>query len=90
MKQPDEPTLFEDDQNDSPVHDWRREWRGMPEFVQEEQKPFSTIIVRFATKQDLDDFADKIGQKLTPRTKSIWHPQLIRGLDCVERWADES
>ena len=93
MKSPNKPTLFDDDDDDqvaTPTHDWRREWKGMPEFVQEERKPFSTIMIRFANKEDLDDFANKIGQKLTPKTKSIWHPQLLRGLDCVERWADES
>jgi len=93
MKNPNKPTLFDDDDDDdrvaTPTHDWRKEWKGMPEFVQEERKPFSTIMIRFANKEDLDDFANKIGQKLTAKTKSIWHPQLLRGLDCVERCADE-
>lgn len=83
----EEPRLFE---SEEPEHDWRKEWKGMPEFVQEEKKPFATIIVRFATEADLKDFSQRIGQKLTPRTKSIWHPELIRGLDCVERWSDEA
>ena len=50
------------------------EWVGMPEFVQEKKEPFSKIIIRFESEADLDDFAAKIGQKLTPKTKSIWHP----------------
>lgn len=51
-----------------------KEWEGMPEFVQEEKEPFSKIIVRFETEKDLEDFAKVIGQKLTSKTKSIWHP----------------
>ena len=96
MKTPNKPTLFDNDNDDDDdqvtpsAHDWRKEWKGMPEFVQEERKPFSTIMIRFANKEDLDDFANKIGQKLTQKTKSIWHPQLVRGLDSLEMWYDES
>jgi hypothetical protein len=50
------------------------EWVGMPEFVQEKKEPFSQLIIRFETEADLSEFAEIIGQKLTPRTKSIWHP----------------
>jgi len=51
-----------------------KEWFGMPEFIQEKKEPFSKIIIRFETEDDLKDFSEKIGQKLTPKTKSIWHP----------------
>ncbi len=51
-----------------------KEWVGMPEFVQEKKEPFSKIIIRFENESDLNDFSEKIGQKLTPKTKSIWHP----------------
>lgn len=54
--------------------DAEHEWTGMPEFIQEKQEPFSKIIIRFESEYDLDDFAKLIGQKLTPKTKSIWHP----------------
>ncbi len=50
------------------------EWVGMPEFHQVKVEPFSTIKIRFETEQDLAAFAKLIGQKLTPKTKSIWHP----------------
>lgn len=54
--------------------DWREHWVGMPEFVQERQEPFSEIIVRFEKEADLIEFSEIIGQKLTAKTKSIWHP----------------
>lgn len=71
---------------------WRDEWQGMPEFVQEAQKPFSIITVRFATEADLQEFAQLIGQPLTPKTKSIWHPAKSHWGNghATKRWADES
>ena len=54
--------------------EWKEEWKGMPEFVQEKKEPYSKIIVRFETEEDLQEFASLIGQKLTSKTKSIWHP----------------
>lgn len=66
------------------------EWFGMPEFVQEKQKPFAQIICRFETQEDLDAFAKLIGQKLTPKTKSIWHPFKSHWGAEQKRWVDES
>ena len=66
------------------------EWIDMPEFVQEKQEPFAKIIVRFATKEDLEKFSELIEQKLTQKTKSIWHPQLVRGINSSKRYIDES
>lgn len=65
-----------------------KEWQDMPEFVQEQQKPFSKIIVRCETEEDLQEFAELIGQKLTPKTKSIWHPKLVRGKNSHKRYKD--
>jgi hypothetical protein len=53
---------------------WLEEWQNMPEFVQEKQEPYAQIIIRFESKEDLEDFAKLIGQKLNQKTKSIWHP----------------
>jgi hypothetical protein len=70
---------------------WRREWQGMPEFVQEAQPPYAKIVVRFASKEDLDDFMILIGQKLTNKTKSIWHPHKSHWGNghATKRWVDE-
>jgi len=53
---------------------WQDEWQDMPEFVQLKQEPYAQVIVRFHSQEDLDGFAKLIGQKLTRKTKSIWHP----------------
>tara|TARA_R110002167_G_scaffold287766_1_gene492571 strand:- start:20 stop:250 length:231 start_codon:yes stop_codon:yes gene_type:complete len=68
----------------------KSEWVGMPEFVQEKKEPFSKITIRFETEADLQAFAELIGQKLTPKTKSIWHPYKPHRSPVVRRWVDES
>lgn len=65
-------------------------WIGMPEFVQEKQEPFAKIIIRFETEQNLKDFAELINQKLTNKTKSIWHPFKSHWGTKVQRYVDES
>jgi hypothetical protein len=76
--------LFE---SSNPIFD---EWKDMPEFVQEKQEPYAKIIVRFANKEDLEEFSIMIQQKLTQKTKSIWHPELERGIHSAKRYVDES
>ncbi len=73
-------TLFED----------KNEWDGMPEFIQEKKEAYSKIIVRFDNEDDLQEFAKMIGQKLTNKTKSIWHPKLVRGINSNKRYKNES
>ena len=65
-------------------------WQGMPEFVQEKKEPFAKIIVRFKCKEDLKEFSQLINQKLTVKTKSIWHPKLERGINSKKRYINES
>jgi hypothetical protein len=77
-----QPTIF-----DTP--DWKDEWKGMPEFVQEEKpEPYATIIFRVATETDLDALAKATGQKLTEKTKSAWFPKLVPRARKV--WVDET
>ena len=71
---------------------WKEEWKDMPEFVQEKKKPFAQMVIRFETQEALEEFAGLIGQKLTPKTKSIWHPYKPHhgGPNSNKRWVDES
>lgn len=68
---------------------WKEEWEGMPEFVQEKQKPYAQIIFRFNSEQDLQEFAKIIGQKLTKKTKSCWHPYRSHFRSSKKIWQDE-
>lgn len=49
-------------------------WQGMPEFNQKGEPSYQTIIVRFDTKEDVEKFARRMEQTITPKTKSIWFP----------------
>ena len=69
---------------------WQKEWEGMPEFVQEKKSEFSKIIIRFENAQDLQKFAELIGQRLTQQTKSIWFPFKSHwGQNPNVKWHDE-
>ena len=69
---------------------WKDEWKDMPEFVQENQKPFKEIKIRFNNENDYNEFSELIGQKLTLKTKSIWYPKLIRGINSSKRYVSDN
>ena len=50
-----------------------REWKGMPEFNQKEYK-HRRIIMHFETEEDVQSFANLIGQTINERTKYLWYP----------------
>lgn len=50
------------------------EWRGMPEFNDDQEKSYKSLTVHFESVQDLELFAKKIGARITEKTKSIWFP----------------
>jgi hypothetical protein len=58
----------------------------MPEFTQVKQQPFSQLIVRFETAEDLAAFSKLTGQKLTEKTKSMWFPEKQNSGDGFKRW----
>jgi len=68
--------------------EWKKNWVGMPEFEQENNPPYKKIIVSFRTKEDYEEFSKLIGQKLTEKTKSIWHPHLDRDANSLKRWIE--
>lgn len=76
-----------DDEDDT--KEWQKHWVGMPEFEQEDNAPYKKLIVSFRNKEDYDEFATMIGQKLTEKTKSIWHPKLDRDANALKRWIED-
>ncbi|MDH5723390.1 MAG: hypothetical protein OEY94_08735 [Alphaproteobacteria bacterium] len=70
--------------------EWEKQWQGMPEFEQEENAPYKKIVVSFKTKEDYEEFAKLIGQPLTTKTKSIWHPRLKITNIAAMRWIVEN
>jgi hypothetical protein len=77
--------LFEDNEEA-----WREEWVGMPEFVQGKREPYATIIMRFSSEEDLQEFAAKIGQKLNRKSQCSWYPELVPGINRDKKYVDES
>ena len=71
------------------IEQWRKHWKNMPAFTQEEKKAYKQVIMSFRTKEDYEDFQKKIGQRLTEKTKSTWHPLLDVTANSLLRWMDE-
>lgn len=67
------------------AEDLMKEWKGMPEFKQENQEAKKQIVVNFKSWEDYEAFAKFIGQTLTPDTRSIWYPFQER-----EKFTDKS
>jgi hypothetical protein len=59
-------------------NDPNSEWRGMPEFGQEDKRGFRTLLVHFADAAAVEDFKRLIGQKFTDEARYIWHPKVER------------
>jgi hypothetical protein len=51
------------------------EWRGMPEFEQNNKQAFRSIPVHFKDEKAVRDFAEAIRQKITDRTRFVWFPE---------------
>lgn len=58
-----------------PPNDPLAEWGGMPAFEQPDAMPERTINVHFADDAAVQDFARLLGQRVTPETKYLWHPE---------------
>ena len=59
--------------------DPNEEWKGMPQFENEEA--FGAILsikLHFARQEDIDKFAELAGQTVNSKTKYIWFPYLAK------------
>jgi len=67
--------------------DWQKEWKGMPEFVQENLQEIHSITVHFVTIEDMNKFSELVGKNITFTTKSMLYP-----VTKTEKkvWVDES
>lgn len=68
---------WDTDEEDSDGVDYAEMWQGMPEFEQPAQDFYKSIKVNFETADDLYQFSELIGQKITEKTVSINIPQCI-------------
>lgn len=54
------------------------EWKGMPEFNQDDAGAYRSIIIHFANPEDIKKFAELISQNITDKTKYLWFPKAER------------
>ena len=70
--------------------DWRKEWQDMPEFKQEDLTSVRAIKVHFRSEEDALAFGELIGQKITPKLRSLWFPEAEIRRYADKRYVDES
>jgi len=61
--------------------DWEMRWQeaGMPEYDQNDLKPHSSVVIKFANIYDREDFIRLVRQlEVTPKTKYIWFPEQFK------------
>lgn len=65
-------------ENIIPAVDYEKEWQGMPEFNQEDLGAVKSVIVHFASRDDISEFEKLVEQAITDKTKSLWFPKQER------------
>lgn len=68
---------------------WKEHWMGMPEFNQDDTKPWKSIHVHFRSYDDLQAFAELIGQRMTANTPFVWYPLMPRENRLLMGYVDE-
>ena len=61
------------------VDDPTAEWNGMPEFNQQDKTAFKSIVTHFKDQEAVNQFAETVGQNITPQTRMIWYPEIEIG-----------
>lgn len=51
------------------------EWENMPEFIQEDEELYRTVLVKFETKEDFEAFEKLIGHTVMERVSSTFFPK---------------
>jgi|TARA_R110000868_G_scaffold134072_1_gene345936 hypothetical protein len=51
--------------------DWKKEWQDMPEFIQNDTKPVFSLTVNFLSVEDMNNFSEIIGKRISFTTKSV-------------------
>ena len=78
-------TLFPNYENE-----WQKEWKDMPEFIQEDLTSHRKIIVHFRSNEDVIKFSELLGQKITQKQPSLWFPEMPPRRYADKIYKDES
>tara|TARA_R110002012_G_scaffold319879_3_gene541640 strand:- start:53 stop:316 length:264 start_codon:yes stop_codon:yes gene_type:complete len=68
---------------------WRKEWQDMPEFKMENLTAEFKLTIHFERYEDVNRFAELVGQNITSNTKSIWFPEVKITRFMNKRYIDE-
>ena len=68
---------------------FKKYWKGMPTFDQNDNPPWKQLYVNFRNEEDYLAFAKLIDQQLTKNSKSIWYPKLDVEENSLNRWIVE-
>lgn len=84
MSKPDD---FKFEEQPSP-DDWKKEWVGMPEFIQVDKESKKSVVIHFEKWEDVEAFGKLVGREITPNTKSFFFP-VVRN-NTGKYYADEA
>ena len=76
-----------DDYDD--MQKWKEHWQDMPEFEQEDLTSKRKIIVHFRNEEDVQKFAELIGQKISAKLPSLWFPEMKARIRTNKSYIDE-
>jgi len=68
---------------------FKKYWKGMPTFDQNDNPPFRQLYLNFRNEEDYNEFAKLVDQQLTEKSKSIWYPKLDIEENSLHRWIVE-
>ena len=70
--------FFEEEVQEAETNHWEKHWVGMPEFENDENKPYHELKVKFPTEEDMKAFAELVGQRVDKKVKNIEFPQVTK------------
>lgn len=85
----DKPLIETDDSQLTRDQFFKKYWKGMPTFDQNDNPPWRQLYLNFRNKEDYEKFAKLVEQELTDKTKSIWYPKLDIEENSLHRWIVE-
>jgi hypothetical protein len=68
---------------------WEEHWQGMPEFNQKDLQPYSSIMIHFENRKDMEEFSKLVNQKIYKTTQSIWYPEAKIGVTANKRFVTD-
>lgn len=86
--------LFGEQASETDDKEWKKHWKGMPAFEQEDKPTYKTVYFHFRNKKDYEEFCEKYKrlmdeeQTITQKTKSVWYPHLDRDANTLLRWVE--